>query len=297
MIIPLLVSIIILCLCAYCAYSFLSTYRLVYQLSHPTIFERKLDPDNPLFSFRKFDFKTRDGLTLKAIEYMPRGECIGSIIACHYLGGSKEVILPYLEFLIEHGYRILSYDARNHGESEIEKQTKFRLDDDARFFMDKIISMGLKGPFGILGFSMGATPALAALREYPEIKAAVIDSGPLIYVENYFNYVLKIKNIINPLYKLVFNMTYLYYVGFKKMSNNTLNTLEHLKGYPIFFIQAEKDTVIPMDNATKAYGIVKSEKTEFWCVKNSRHLTNMVLAGQEYKERVTAFFDKYILVK
>lgn len=286
-----------LSLLLYCVYSLVKAYLLVHALSHPSIRKHRPYIDNTLASHRKFEFKTKNGLNLKAIEYEPALEPRGTIIACHYLGGSKESIFPYLEFLIDTGFRVVSFDFRNHGESDSEKITKFSLDEDVFLFMEKIKEMGIEGPYGVMGLSMGATPALAVFERYPEIKAAVIDSGPLIYVREYFDYVLNIKGIKNPLCRFFFKVLYLHFVGFKRMSENTLKCLKKLKGRPVFFIHAEKDSTITIKNALKAFEIVKSDKTQFWRVPKSRHLTILSQNGQEYRKKVIDFLKNSLDIK
>jgi len=286
---------LILSVSLFCMYSLVKAYRLVHSLSHPSVRKHRPCIDNTLVSYKKFEFKTKDGLNLKAIEYIPTSKPRGTIIAFHYLGGSKESIFPYLEFLINKGFRVMSFDFRNHGESDTQRATKFCLDEDAFLFMEKIKEMGIKGPFGVMGLSMGATPALAVFGRYPEVMAAVIDSGPLIYVKKYFNYVLNIKRVKNPICRLFFRLIYLYFVGFKRMSENTLKCLEGLKDKPVLFIHAEKDSTIPIVNALKAFNLIKSDKTLFWRVPKSRHLTILSQNGQEYRKRVIDFFENYLI--
>lgn len=287
-------TILILCFLGLLVYSLLQAYSLVQSLSHPPVKKHRPYPNSTSADCKKFDFITKDGLTLKAVDYMPAGKPRGTIIACHYLGGSKESIFPYMEYLIDYGYRVVSFDFRNHGESDNQRTTKFCLDEDAFLFIKKIIEIGIEAPFGVIGLSMGATPALAVFERYPEVKAAVIDSGPLIYVREYFDYVLNIKNVWNPLCRFFFHILYLYFVGFLQMSKRTIKCLENLKGKPIFFIHAEKDKTIPIKNALKAFELVKSDKTVFWCVPRSKHLTILSQYGQEYRNKVIDFFDKYL---
>ncbi|SCY70603.1 alpha/beta hydrolase [Alkaliphilus peptidifermentans] len=287
----MVIIIVAFCLLIFITYSLMEAYYLVHSLSHPAIRKHLIGINNTLVSNKKFDFKSNTGLKLKAIEYLPALMPRGTIIAFHYLGGSKESIFPYLEFLIAGGYRVISFDFPNHGESDSQVTTKFTLDKDAFMLMEKIKEMGIGGPYGVMGLSMGATAALAVYEGYPEIKGAVIDSGPLIYVREYFDYVLNIKGIKNPLCRFFFKVLYLHLVGFKSMSENTLKSLKKLKGRPIFFIQAEKDTTIPIRNALKAFQLVKSDKAMFWSVPKSRHLTILSQNSKEYKKRVLDFFD------
>ncbi len=257
-----LLFIILLCssLIGFILFSLAKAEKLVYSLSHPPVKISPLTEGKTPYTYKKFDFKTRDGLTLMAIEYMPGVQPCATIILCHYLSGSKEAVFPYAEFLLKRGFRILSFDFRNHGESDQELKTKFQLDEDIYLFFNRIKEMGIEGPFGVYGFSMGATPALAVYERYPEIKAAIIDSGPLLLVKDYFKYVLNNKRIKNPLSRVYFILTFLYYAGFQRMSRKMTDRLNHLKGKPLLFIHGEKDNVIPIKNALEAFSMVESKK-------------------------------------
>ena len=276
-------------------YSLIKAYVHVYSLSRPAIKKRTLNPNIPV-SIHKFYFISQTKIKLSAIEYLPTIKPRGTIIAFHYLGGSKESIFRYVDYLIEEGFRVISFDFPNHGESEVQKIVKFTLDKDAVSFMQKIKEMGINGPYGVIGLSMGATPALMILEQYPEIKAAVIDSGPLIYVNEYFDYVLKIKGIKNPLCCFFFKVLYLYCAGFKRMSKETRNCLSKLCTKPIMFIHGEKDTTIPINNSLKALELLRSDKAFYWCEPNARHLTALSQNEQEYRKRVIEFFNRYMCI-
>ena len=86
---------------------------------------------------------------------------------------------------------------------------KYTLDEDMNLFV-KIIRNKLDGPYGTIGFSMGATTALSILDKYNDIKAAVLDSGPLIYVKDYFIYILTNKKIKNRLIRTIFTFMCLH---------------------------------------------------------------------------------------
>ena len=61
---------------------------------------------------------------------------------------------------------------------------------------------------------MGASLILNAARQLPQMKAVVVDSGPLIYVRKYFLYVLNNRRIRKRIARLCFLVTYLFFIGF-----------------------------------------------------------------------------------
>jgi len=238
-----------------------------------------------------------DGVKLAGIDYQPKIACKGTILACHFLGGSKEAILMFVDSLIMNGYRVLSFDSRNHGESDTYKGIKTFLITDFAAFYEHVKKMGIEGPFGIIGFSMGVSQALWATHKYNDVLAVITDSGPMLYVKEYFNYILDYQKIENPIHRLIFLYLFLHYAGFSKMAKDTVKSLKELKGKPVLMIHGEKDNIISIDNSKLAYELLKSKNASIWCVSRSRHLTNKYLKPREYDERIVEFFNKSIAGK
>jgi len=280
----------------YCFILFFQVYKSVYTLTHPV----KYKYYNVLkisYTYKKFEFSAQNGVKLAGIDYQPKVACRGTILVCHFLGGSKEAILAFVEPLLSNGYRILSFDNRNHGESESCKGIKTFLNEDFSAFYNKVKDMGIEGPFGVIGFSMGASQAFWAMSNYRDIQAAVTDSGPLLYVKKYFNYVLDDKGIKNPIRRAIFLFIFLYYIGFSRMAKKTVKLIKELKGSPVLMIHGERDNIITIEDPKRAYELLKSKEAFLWLVPHSRHLTNRHLKPKEYDERIVAFFNKNIAVK
>ncbi len=277
----------------YLLYHGYNAYVLAYELSHPKRRDVEIDSYLSLIC-KKFDFETNDGITLKGIEIAPKIAPRGTILTCHYLGGSKEMIVPFIDILLKAGYRILSFDFRNHGESGIAKNIKFFLEDDFLCFYKHIKRLGYEGPFGIIGFSMGSTLAIFGLDRFSDIKAAVIDSGPLIMVQDYFKYVLKEHKIKNPVCRFFFLMIFLYYVGFKRMSRKLISALSNMMEKKILFIHGERDNIIPLSDARLALTLMPDGNGELWSIPGSRHLTNRFLKKDEYEKRIVDFFNVHL---
>lgn len=273
-------------------YYAVKSYKLVFALTHPTKYNYQIDLKIP-YTYKKFEFITKDGIKLTGIDYIPKTDCKGIIFACHFLGGNKEAILLFLDSLLKSGYRILSFDNRNHGESETTKSIKNFLQSDFSSFYQKVKSMNIKGPYGVIGFSMGASQALWALCKYSDIQAAITDSGPLLFVKKYFKYVLNNKRIKNPVIRSIFLFIFLRYVGFKKMAKRNINFLRNLKGKSLYMIHGEKDNIISIDNPQFVHNLVKLNNTSTtWFVPHARHLTIKNIKSKDYDERIVAFFDK-----
>ncbi len=269
-------------------------YKLVYEGSHPKR-SKGLDLGQIPFQTRRFSFLSKDNIEISAIEYIPNQFSRGTIIACHYLGGSKTAIYTYIEPLLYKGFTVVSFDYPNHGESMDRRGNKYTLEDDMGRFVIKIKELGIKGPYGTMGFSMGATIAISATDHLPEIKAIMVDSGPLIFVQDYFMYVLKNKNVKSKVIKIVFLFFYLYVIGFYKMSRNMIKRLRKLRGKPILIIHGKKDKTISYKNAEYTYKLLKSKRTKLVPVERAHHLTNRVILGNVYDKLVINFFEKWLM--
>lgn len=270
------------------------TYWLIHDTSHPPRSNSEL-PENMPFRYRLFCFRSSRKLTLQAIEYIPNQPPKGTVLAFHYLGGSKTAIYPYIEGLLKAGFTIVSFDYPNHGESEAQRRNRYTLEDDMKLFLKEVQKRGIQGPYGTFGFSMGATLAFSAADCLPELKAIAIDSGPLIYVKDYFQYVLRNKNIKNKLTRIVFLFFYLHIIGFYRMSRRMVKRLKRLRGLPVLMFHSKKDNIISYKNAVYAYDQIKSDRVEFISVDRSHHMTNRVLLGKAYDEKVREFFKKWLV--
>ncbi|MEF2965911.1 alpha/beta fold hydrolase [Paenibacillus sp. M1] len=287
-IISALIAIFIL----YNVYCASRAYAKAYSLSHPKRVKYDIAPGRIPMRVEKFEFMASDGVVLKGIDYIPCSENkIGTLLACHYLGGSKESIIPTVEGLLKAGFRILSFDYRNHGESGEERKIRFCLEDDFYCFYEACRKRGITESVGVIGFSMGATPSLLGLARYPDIKAAVIDSGPLIDVKAYFLYVLENERVKNPLVRFWFLYLYLIRAGFCNMAKHTLFMMRRIRSKPVLFIHGGRDHIIPIGNAVKAGQCLHPSFYKIWEIPEARHLTNFYVRKEEYQQKVADFFQ------
>ncbi len=264
----------------------------VHKLGHPPRNTKGIENEEE-FKTEEFTFHS-NGLRLSAIKYYPNTESKGTIIACHYLGGSKYSIYPYIVALLRSGYMVTAFDYPNHGQSAGRKSSRYTLDNDLRRFIEALKIQGVPGPYGGIGFSMGASLILNAARQLPQMKAVVVDSGPLIYVRKYFLYVLNNRRIRKRIARLCFLVTYLFFIGFYRMSRRTRKHLKKLKGLPVLFIHGEKDRIIPIENAYRAYRWIRSENSRFIRQPRAHHMTNCAVMGEEYGRLLTGFFDTWL---
>lgn len=278
--------------CFYCC----KAYRLAYENCHPkraVVSELEGIP----YKRNKFSFVSKGGVTLSAEEWLPNTEIRGTIIACHYLGGSKNAIYPYAEPLLKEGFRVTAFDYPNHGESMDRKGLQYDLEEDMRLFISKIKERGIHGPYGVLGLSMGASLALSTVSLCDEVRAVIVDSGPLIFVKEYVDYVLWTKKIKNPIEKWFFTFFYLYVVGFRRGGRKLRQRIEHYEKLPILIIHGKRDHTIAPRNAEYLYGRLSKESARIVLVEGAHHLTNRIVLGIKYDEMIVDFLKKNLWEK
>lgn len=275
----------------YLFFHFHRAYCMVYENCHPKRVAVSTMDKIP-YEKKRFSFRSRDGILLAAVEWLPNQKIKGTVIACHYLGGSKNAIYPYIEPLLKAGYRVTAFDYPNHGESMDRKSIKYDLEEEMKRFFCKIKELGMEGPYAAIGFSMGASLALSAAVFCKDIKAVVVDSGPLIFVKEYVEYVMRNKKTKNYIEKMAFLFFYFYIVGFQKMSIKMKKRVKEYFKLPILIIHGKRDQTIPIRNTEYLYGQLDLTKSKRVLVDRSHHLTNRVLLGEKYDKMIVEFITE-----
>lgn len=117
----------------------------------------------------------RDGVELNYQRY-GHGQ---PVILLHGFGSIQEVWSGQIQWLVDHGYEAITYDQRNHGDSQLIVPAP-RMVDLIQDLHDLIQRLNLKTPF-LVGHSMGAAVIYGFLGFYPnfDIKGAIaVDQPP-----------------------------------------------------------------------------------------------------------------------
>jgi pimeloyl-ACP methyl ester carboxylesterase len=119
---------------------------------------------------------TADGTTLVGWWVTSRNGA--AVIVLHGSGSTRDDVLDHAALLAEHGYGILMYDARGHGESGGRiMELGWNTVRDVSVGIDYVLAQpDVTERVGILGLSMGGEVALAAAASDPRI-AAVVSEG------------------------------------------------------------------------------------------------------------------------
>lgn len=120
------------------------------------------------------DFQTSDKMRLNYHKY-GKGQ---PLVFIHGYSGYQEIWTMQIDFFVNHGYQVITYDQRNHGASQFDPNlTDFNV--LIRDLKELIIGLKLDQPI-LIGHSMGAAVVYGFIGKYASmIKAAVaVDESP-----------------------------------------------------------------------------------------------------------------------
>ena len=234
-----------------------------------------------------------DGLILYGW-YLPVQDSEPVIIMIHGADGNRADpsigMLDIASGLLEHGYNVLMFDLRGHGESEGNRMSAgFYEKRDLLGAVDYVKGLGFER-IGVLGFSAGASTALIGTAESDDIDAVVADSSFADLkdmMEPEFSRRTKFpKFFLGP---LLFMVKIMYGVDF-----NAVKPVEAVAGIeprPILFIHGELDDTVPLEHAYRLRDASQSPESQLWVVPGAGHVRAYITRPEEYISRVTAFFD------
>ncbi len=227
--------------------------------------DRKLTdtPVNFGAQFRDVEFQTYDGVKISGW-LVPSGDKHTTIIYSHGLFRSRRELLERAMDLWKLGYGALLYDSRNHGESGPARVTlgyNERLDVEAavRFLREDVRIVDRIVLFGI---SMGATAALLAAAETPDVAAVISDSSFLTLkdtVDHHINMFLRLPTF-------PFSNELRFFIerraGFDGTKLDALGAVKRIGDRPIMFIAAAHDRRMPPEIAEQLYQASSSPKRD-----------------------------------
>jgi uncharacterized protein len=197
--------------------------------------------------------------------------------------------------LTRHGFAILAFDMRGHGESSpaplsagyFEQRDVLGAVDFLRSGSLPYPQLGRPRVIGGWGVSMGgATMLLAAARE-PAIRAVVADCAyaafvPLVERDS------SVPAFFIPSVLVAFRILY----GIDYYAVRPIDVVARLAPRPLFFIQGTADTVVPpwnMQELAAAASKVHGAHVQTWLVPGAQHVQSYHVMGVEYVKRVVAF--------
>jgi fermentation-respiration switch protein FrsA (DUF1100 family) len=187
-----------------------------------------------------------------------------------------------------HGYGVLSWDFRAHGQSEGKICTLgYHEALDVEAALDFALARPEVDRVGIWGGSMGGIAAIRAAVRRPEIEAVAIDSVPVSVKD-------AVQITVRPASVRQFaRRASRWGTGLDLESLRPVDEIGRLNPRPLFIIQGTADQLIPTDSARRLYDAAGEPRT-LWLEPRVRHLEMYQKRPEEYERRVIRFFDQMV---
>ncbi|HYP42218.1 MAG TPA: alpha/beta fold hydrolase [Chloroflexia bacterium] len=247
----------------------------------------------------KVEFVARDGKKLSAWFVPAPASIVGPwpcVLLVHGYGGHKEQMVRYGQMLHDGGFAVLMFDMAGSGLRYGEPITlgykeRWHVMDAVRYLRTRTDVDARR--LGVLGVSMGAATALLAAAEDLSIKAIVADSA-------YATLTDMIKPGIRAFLgrpALVLAPLIVRYaetmLGMRSSEIRPEEAAGQLGERPVLVIHGEDDPLTDVASAHRIYAAVPGPK-ELWVVPDCEHAYGPVVAEQEYKQRINAFFARWL---
>jgi len=219
----------------------------------------------------------------------------GTVILCHGRFGSKDPELKYAPFFREAGYNSFLFDFRGHGRSEGD-YTSFGLH-ERKDLLGAIDFLGSKGisSVGVIGFSLGAVVGIATAAVCEEIVAVIADGA---FVELRSTLATGAQERGLPLWLTRLLGPFILWLAGQRVGGDLeegepLRWVDKIAPRALFIIHGGRDKYISTDDVRRLHDSA-GEPKELWIEPEAEHRQVDEVHPQEYRERVLAFFDRYL---
>ncbi len=232
--------------------------------------------------FRRVDLSTCDGLTLSG--WYTRGSIPALILVTHGWGSCRSE--PIHALIARHGYSVLSWDFRCHGQSQGRScSAGYYEARDVRAALDFALAEEPSSRIGYWGGSMGGIAGLRSASKRPEIEAMVLDSVPSD-IRIPIRKITKIFPINRVAVWAAEGMT-----GIEAGDIKPLIWLRRFAPRPVFIIQGLQDHRLSRD-CCRMLLAAAGENASLWMEPGVGHLKMFEARPEEYRRRVVGFFDR-----
>lgn len=250
-------------------------------------------PQSYGLDYHSIEFRSSDGISLKGW-YIPAGpKARGTIIYCHGLNRTRIEMLPMEIYGHSLGYNGLLFDFRHSGESGGNVGTlgyQERLDASAavHYALDHEKA---ERPVVLWGVSMGASAALMAAADTPDVAAVISDSSFLSYSHVIAHHAWLFFHL--PAFPIVDEVIYwsAWRGGFWPSDFDLREAVERINPRPILFIAVEGDRRITPEVARELYSHSTSPGKAILVVPGRRHGEGFTSGNEMYEQAVKNFLS------
>ena len=243
------------------------------------------------WAYKDASFTTSDGLTLRGW-YVPSTNGAAVILA-HPLASNRVGVLKVGAMLARHGYGVLMFDLRAHGESEGEVLPFGG--NEAQDIVAAVTYLQTRGDVdvnrvGAMGLSLGAQVSILAAARSEAIKAVVADAPCCTTFEDLPRPQSRGEWLYFP-YDLVFFRMLRWHTGVSRPML-VQEAIAKIAPRPLLLIGGGSEQRILEHH----YGAAKEPKM-LWVIPEAGHISGPSARPEEYEERIVRFFDQALLGK
>lgn len=256
-------------------------------------------PEEYGLSFEEITIEVEKGIEIKTW-YLKGKFSEPLIILVPGYEGTRQAMLPFVNFLLQEGYSVLAIDPRGQGESGGECICGSYLAEDLQKIIEFFKEKGI-GKFVLFGLSLGGVGSIiAGAQKSQEVLGVISDSAFANMREGFRKSPLCPARILfdNPLfYKILqfFSPIYIHNaLGVYIDPTQKTNALLYVKEVRnILIIHGEKDKLIPVKNAYLLFE--EAQKTEgikqLW-IYNGAHVEGWTKYPDIYQKKVLEFLKE-----
>ncbi len=258
-----------------------------YHATHPARVPVVGSPADLGMAYEEAAMPTADGITLRGW-YVPSRNG-AAIIALHGSDGNRDQLLWHAQALAEHGYGVLLFDLRTHGESGGTVFPVTNASRDVKAAVTYLRSRKEVDPerIGAVGLSLGAHVILQAAAEDTSLKALVSDGASF----NTMDDVLPLP----PEYRLMYVAAPMWWMT-DRMSDLMsgvraepfIMLVKKIAPRPILFISSSQEPEPFMNRRLYEHA---GPTAQLWELPDTGHVGGIFAHPEEYKQRMLSFFD------
>src|SRR5262249_35386106 len=252
----------------------------------------------PVSGAEQVRFPTSDGLTLAGCYFKSRRPRRGVIVFGLEFGSAAWAAWPYCERLVESGFDVFAFEARNQGQSDsgpgydpLQWVTRYEVL-DTRAALDYVRGRPDADPRGVgfFGISKGAGAGVLVAADDPHVLCCVTD-GMFATKTTLMPYMQQWFRIYNTRFPQCLIPQWYYrmagWIALRRVErerNCRFPSLEQamvrLAPRPLLMIHGGQDTYIKPEMARALYERAR-EPREFWLVEGAKHNQALQVAGDE----------------
>lgn len=261
----------LLLITAGCGLLFVSFNALIrWSLRAPRVTENST-PGAMGLPFSEVEILTANGKRLFAwFIPAPGAECAPALAVLHGWGGNAGTMLPLAAPLHHAGFTLLFFDARSHGQSDVDTFSSLpRFAEDLDHVLNWLkLQPGVDSKrIGVIGHSVGAAAALLAASRRDDL-AAVVSIAAFMHPSSVMRRLLASWHVpYVPVGWYILHYVQ-FVIGYRFDDIAPINTVGR-SGCPVLLVHGSEDAMVPVAEAHALYARHRSERDRLLLVKGS----------------------------